>query len=284
MDKEGKLILVTGATGMQGGAVVRHLIKNDWPVRGLTRDPSKPEAQKLADLGVEVVKGDFDDAPSLLRALEGVYGVFAMGTPYEEGPEAETRQGYALADAAKAANVSHYVYSSVGSAHLNTGIPHFDSKWKVERHIEELGLPATVVRPVFFMENFAWGDWKEGIDNGTLAMPLPGDRPLQILAVDDIGYFVGLAFDHPDEYLGKAFDLAGDEPTMPDVAAKFTAVKGHDVAYTPFPLENMMDQNPDWGLMFKWFDEVGYSADIEGLREVKPDLIDLDHWLDAGRK
>ena len=279
MEKVGKIILVTGATGLQGGAVVRHLLMDGWTLRALTRNPDSDRAKALAAQGVEVVKGDFEDTPSLRAAFSGVYGAFIVATPYEKGVDAETRQGIAAVNAAKAGNVSRLVYSSVGSAHLNTGIPHFESKWEVEKHIASLDMAATIVRPVFFMENLAWGDLKEGIDKGVLSMALPAERRLQFVAVDDIGYFVARAFGRPDEYMGQAFDLAGDELTIPQVAKKYAACVGHEIDYQPFPWQAMMEQNEDWGLMFKWFDEVGYSADIEGLRTIDPDLHDFDHWL-----
>ncbi|MEJ7608553.1 MAG: NmrA/HSCARG family protein [Bryobacteraceae bacterium] len=149
------MILVTGATGTQGGAVVRHLREKGFAVRALTRHPEKPEARALINqTGVEVARGDYDDKPSLLRALEEVYGVFAVQTPSESGVEAEVRQGVALIDAAHSSEISHFIYSSVGSADQNTGIPHFDSKWKIEEHLRGTGMPYTIVRPVYFMENW----------------------------------------------------------------------------------------------------------------------------------
>ena len=146
---EGRTILVTGATGQQGGAVARELLERGFGVRALTRDPEKPVARELAERGAEVVRGDLDDRPSLERALEGVHGVFSVQQFFEAGYEGEVRQGSGLAEAAKAADVSHLVYSSVGSAHRDTGLPHFESKWEVE----ESGVGYTILRPVFFMQN-----------------------------------------------------------------------------------------------------------------------------------
>src|SRR6185436_11538096 len=141
-----KLILVTGATGQQGGAVARSLLRQGQKVRALTRNPAKAAA--LVRAGAEVVQGDLTDPASLQPALQGVDGVFAMSTPFEAGMEEEVGQGVFLADAAKAVGVRHYVYTSVASADRNTGIPHFDSKWQVERHIQRIALPATILRPV----------------------------------------------------------------------------------------------------------------------------------------
>ena len=126
-----KPILVIGATGQQGGAVARALLAKGQKVRVMTRHPEKTAS--LAQAGAEVVQGNLTNQADLQMALRGVYGVFAMSTPFEAGMEAEVRQGIMLADAAKQAGIAHYVYTSVGSAHRNTGIPHFDSKWKVEQ-------------------------------------------------------------------------------------------------------------------------------------------------------
>jgi uncharacterized protein YbjT (DUF2867 family) len=202
-----RLILVSGATGQQGGAVAWSLLKRGFPVRALTRDLEKPEARALAQGGAELVRGDLEDRSSLERVLEGVYGVFSVQNFYEGGYEAEVRQGKTLADAAKAAGVKHLVYSSVGSAHRETSIPHFDSKWEIEQYKREIDLPYTILRPVFFMQN--WEMMREQIlESGTLAQPLDPDKPLQQLNVEDIGAFAALAFERPDEWLGREIDLA----------------------------------------------------------------------------
>ncbi len=152
MAAQKKVFLVTGATGQQGGAVAQSLLGQGQKIRVLTPNPDK--AAKLAKAGAEVVKGDLTDSGSLERALQGVSGVFAMSTFLEAGMDAEVRQGIAPADAAKKANVLQYVYTSVGGADRNSGVPHFETKWTVEQHIRQLGLPATILRPVWFMENF----------------------------------------------------------------------------------------------------------------------------------
>ncbi len=152
-----RTILVGGATGNQGGAVLRQLLAAGWQVRALSRTPSSPKAQALAVRGVEVVAGDMNTVSSLVRALDGVYGVFSVQNFMDAGVEVEVQQGKNLADAAKQAGVSHLVYSSVGGAERSSGVAHFESKGAIERHIQGLGLPATILRPVLFMENFQAG-------------------------------------------------------------------------------------------------------------------------------
>src|SRR5262249_10261982 len=138
-----KIVLVTGATGRQGGAVIRHMLPKGWKLRALTRNPDGAAAQDLARRGIEVAQGDLEDAVSLERAARGVYGIYSVQDFWSVGARRETQQGKRLADAAKKAGVEHFVYSSVGGAERNSGIDHWESKWEVEKHVRKLGLPAT---------------------------------------------------------------------------------------------------------------------------------------------
>ncbi len=278
MDTAGKTILVTGATGQQGGAALRHLREHGFGVRALTRDAQADKARALSGQGIEVVQGDIDDRASLDRALEGAYGAFSVQNFALTGVEGEVRQGQTLADAAKAAGLRHVVYSSVGSAHRQTGIPHFDSKFQIEEYIRSIDLPHTILRPVYFMEN--WFGSRDYILGGTLGQPLDPAKPLQQVAVDDIGAFAALAFADPDRWLGQAVDLAGDELTGPQSAEVFGRVIGRPVRYVQTSLDQIRQYMGDEGVtMFEWFDEVGYEADIPALRALYPRLTTLEQWL-----
>jgi uncharacterized protein YbjT (DUF2867 family) len=280
MSSADKTILVTGATGKQGGAAARHLLAGGWRVRALTRDPSKPAATALTDLGAELVQGDLKDQGSVAKAVSGAYGVYAVQDSWEHGPENEVEQGKLLADVAKAAGVEHFVYSSVGGAERGTGIPHFDSKWEIEEHVRGLGLKATVLRPVFFMENLLSPDNREAILGGTLSLSIHPDTRLQMIAVDDIGAFAAIAFDDPNQWIGKALEIAGDEMTMSEYAEHLGAAVGRPVAFTESPrLEEMRSINEDWAIMCEWFIEHGYEADIAELRRLYPPLNDFGAWL-----
>jgi len=272
-------ILVAGATGRQGGAAARHLLAADWKVRVLTRDPSKPAATALADLGAELVQGDLKDQASVTEAVSGTYGVYSVQDAWEHGPESETQQGKLLADAAKAAGVEQFVYSSVGGAERRTGIPHFESKWEVEEYIRGLGLKATVLRPVFFMENLLSPENREAILGGTLSLPIHSDTRLQMIAVDDIGALVAMAFARPGEYTGRALEIAGDEMTMSEYAQHLAAAVARPVSFVEFPIDEMRTINEDWAMMCEWFVEHGYEADIAALRRLYPPLKDFDRWL-----
>jgi uncharacterized protein YbjT (DUF2867 family) len=273
-----RLILVSGATGRQGGAVARHLLRRGFRVRALTRDPSKPAAGALLERGAQLAEGDFDDHASIVHALEGCYGAFSVQNFWEVGKDAEIRQGCAFADLAKAAGVRHLVYSSVGSAHRGTGIPHFESKWQVEEHIRAIGVPHTILRPVFFMQN--WETMRDAILGGQLPQPLSPGKRLQQVSVEDIGAFAALAFERPEDWLGRAFDLAGDEPTMRETAAAFERVLGRAVQYVQVPWDAFRAQfGEEVAAMYRWFEDVGYEADIAAARAAYPETATLERYL-----
>src|ERR671917_2699708 len=275
---EGRLILVSGATGQQGGAVARSLLVRGFGVRALTRDPEKSEAKELAGLGAEVASGDLEDRASIERVLDGVHGVFSVQQFFEAGYEGEVRQGVQLADAAKAAGVDHYVYSSVGSAHRETGIPHFDSKFEVEEHVRASGVPYTVLRPVYFMQN--WEMMREPILGGTLPQPLDPDKPFQMIDAEDIGVFAAMALEDPDKWIGRDVDLAGDELTMPEIAGTFSRVIGRDVDYFQVPWEGFEEQmGEEYAFMYRWFNDHGYEANIAALRDEYPGLASFEQYL-----
>jgi uncharacterized protein YbjT (DUF2867 family) len=275
MNENDKTVLVTGVTGQQGGAVARHLLVKGFHVRGLSRDPGKPAARAVAGRGIEIVAGDMEDRVALERALAGAYGVFGVQNFWTAGVEAEVVQGKTLGDAAAAAGVQHFVYNSVGGAERHTGIPHFDSKWQIEEHLRALGLPLTVFRPVFFMDNFNWS--RPQILNGVLpGLGLPPDKPLQMIAVDDIGALVAMAFADPAGFIGTAIELAGDELTEPQTAATFARVIGRPVKLEPRAGQGVDAEREK---MHRWFSTAGYEADIPVLRRWYPELCTFETWL-----
>lgn len=267
-----KLILVTGATGMQGGAVIQHLRAKGFPVRALTRDLDTDAARKLRnETGIEVARGDFDDKASLLNALDDVYGVFSVQTPYGTNVDTEVRQGIAMIDAAHAAEVDHFIYSSVGSADQNTGIPHFDSKAKIEQHLRNTGMHFTILRPVYFMEN--WLRMREGMAQGGLKLPLKKETTLQQVAAIDLANFVSLAFEHSGKWQGRAVDLASDELFMDQTAETF-GVPYEQISWEEFEKASGAEMTT----MFRWFEATGYHADTTALRQEYPDLMSLERW------
>jgi len=278
-DEKSKLILVTGATGHQGGAAFRHLRQLGFSLRAATRDPNQQKVRDLAGQGTELVAADLEKPDTLTKALDGVYGVYSVQSR-AKGIDSEIRQGINLADAAKRSRVSHFVYSSVASADQNTGIPHFDSKFQIEQHIRATGLPFTVIRPVFFMEN--WLGMREAIEAGTLAGPLNPKTRLQMIAVDDIGAFVGLAFEHAGKWNGRAIEIAGDELSMEEIAQAFSRASGREVTYRQIGWDQFEEKGgKEMTIMFKWFESTGYHVDIAAVRSEYPRLTNFDRWIES---
>src|SRR6266576_3813500 len=269
----GKLnVRVTGATGKQGGHLVRELLARGHSIRALTRKPDSPAAAALAQHGVTIVTGDFEGQKSLERAARGVDTVFAMSTPYERGADTETREGINILRAASTVGVTHLVYTSVAGADRASGIPHFNSKFEVEKEIRRSGVPFTIVAPVFFMENFL-ADWlAAGIAKGSIAMALPATRRLQQVAVADIAQFTALVIERRERFLGKRIDIASDELTGATAPAAISEASGRHIEYTALPIDAVRQWNDDLARMFEWFDRVGYDADVVGLRWLYPEV------------
>jgi uncharacterized protein YbjT (DUF2867 family) len=276
-------VLVTGATGKQGGHLVRELLERGHSVRALTRKPESPAAKELADRGVTIVPGNFDDEGSLERAARGVDTVFAMSTPYESGAKTETQEGINILRAASRVRVKHFVYSSVAGADRASGIPHFDSKFEVEKEIRRSGIPFTIVAPVFFMENFL-ADWMAaGIAQGSIAIPVPATRRLQQIAVEDIARFTAIVIERRESFLGKRIDIASDELTLTTATAAISDVSGRSLKYIAVPIAAAQSSNPDLARMYEWFDRVGYDADVIGLRELYPE-VNWHRFVDWARE
>ena len=277
----GETVVVVGATGKQGGATAAHLLAAGWHVRALTRDTTGPAATALAAAGAEVVAADMDDASSLFRAMTGAHGVFSVqpaphdpGAPMGYSTETEVRWGRAVADAAKAADVRHLVYASLVEAAERTGVPSFDSKWEVERHIAAIDLPATVLRPATFMEGLVVS--KDVLD-GSFTHLLEPDTRYQMIAVDDIGAFAALAFAEPASYVGRSLTIAGDERTPRELATVLGRALGHPVAYHQIPLDIIRQHDP--GLADVFDSATAEKADVPVLRALHPGLMTFEAWL-----
>jgi len=271
MEANGRTILVTGATGHQGGAVARHLLDDGWHVRALTRHAETPAARALAESGAEVVVGDMLDRASLDAAVRGAHGVYSVQN-LSAGAEAEVQEARNLADAALAAGVRHFVYSSVRGAEIESGMPWMVSKHDVEMYLRSLDLPLTIWRPVTFMENFLRE--KADLLAGHLKRSMPASTPWQYIAVDDIGRFVALSFCEPERWIGQATAIGGDGMTLGEVAEVFARVLGRPVAFEQIEAPEGMPApvpappgSPGPTL-----------ADIAFLRAVLPDLQTLEGW------
>ena len=274
-------VVVTGATGNQGGAVVKSLLERGHAVRAVTRSTDSAKARDLANAGVTLVRASLEDTAALTKALEGATSLFAMTTPFGGGTQAETQQGISAADAAKVAGV-HLVFTSVGSANRQTGVPHFDSKFEVEKHIAKIGVRATILAPVYFMDNLHFG--KEQLAKGIYAAPLPPTRRLAQVAIADIGAVAVRLLEDPGRFAGKRFDLASDELTGNDVVTTLSRITGHPFSYFQVPLDVIRQRmGEDGAKMYEWFDRVGFTVDRAALRREFPDVAfhDFESWAKA---
>jgi uncharacterized protein YbjT (DUF2867 family) len=277
-------VLVTGATGAQGGATARGLLAAGHRVRALVRDPGTPAARALAAAGAELVRGDLGDRTSLDAAIRGADGVFSVqptlgypGTPPGFTIDDELRYGRNVADAAAAADVQTFVYASVGSADAPHGITRWQSKATLERYARDLGLPMTVLRPVRFMDNQIHPHL--GVRDGVLTDVIRPDVPVQLVAATDIGAFATLAFTRPAEYTGRTIELAGDELTMPQIVRAMQHALRQPITYRPIPREALAGRDGDAMAGYDFANGEGWHADVDALRKEHPGLMDFATWL-----
>jgi uncharacterized protein YbjT (DUF2867 family) len=272
-------ILVTGATGRQGGAVAKHLLDRKQVVRALTRNPTSSAAKALAARGAEVCQGDLEDQASLERALRGARGVFSVQDPWLHGVAREIGQGKRLADAAKSAGVGLVVHGSVGTADEKSGIPHFESKGIIEAHMRALGLRVVSVRSAFFMDSLVthW-ERRARLIRGAVRRGLRGGK-VQLTAVDDIGRTAADAFGDTDKADLRIIELAGDELSFDEIVDTFVRVTTHKPRVLDVPFTLMRLFNHEAFLNFRWLGEVGWHFDLEKARADRPWLSRFEPWL-----
>ncbi|EXJ95693.1 hypothetical protein A1O1_00816 [Capronia coronata CBS 617.96] len=311
-----RAILITGATGKQGGAVVNALVaaKADFQILALTRDTQSPSAQRLAQKSpkIKLVTGNLDLPDEIFsNAKEAtsapVWGVFSVQIAIGgKAKLTEEEQGKALIDAALANNVEHFVYSSVdrGDSQVSntnpTNIPHFISKHNIEQHLfkttrerqHQAGqqqqqqqnnkhtlMRYTVLRPVAFLDNLIPGFF--GKVFSTSYQIALREKPLQLIAASDIGVVGAQAFLRPDEFSGKSISLAGDELTFQQFREIFEERTGQTLPTTyGFVARMIMWMSKEFGSMFQWFYDEGFGADIEECRKINPGMKDFATWLD----
>lgn len=261
-------VLVLGATGGQGGAVVSGLLARGVQVRALVRRPDAPSVRRLGDRGVEAVVGSLDDRVALGAAMRGVAGVFAVTTPFEAGVDAEVAQGRAIVASAGAQQVPHLVFSSVAGANQHSGVPHFESKAIIEAELAESGVPYTITAPTYFFDNALGG--VDRIHAGILELPLAPNRPLQQLARPNLGAFVAKVLESPETYAGQRIELASDATTPAQMAEALGAALDRPVRHERTPLESI--RNPDMHAMWSFLNGPGYRVDLEALHSAHPDI------------
>lgn len=261
LNRDAAPVAVLGATGAQGGAVAAALQENGVRVRAVVRNPGSSRAQALADAGAELAVADLSDENALAAAFTGAAGVFAVTTPFEEGPHVEVEQGLHVLAAAERARVGHLVFSSVAGANQHSGVPHFESKAAIEAAVTEAAVPYTIVGPTFFYDNLLGAISQLG--SGELELALPIDLPLQQLDRRDLGRFVAQVFAEPDRFAGRRIDIASDAITPRQMAAALQRAFGRPVRAVSF--DPAAIESPDLRAMYTFLTDRGYAADTTWL-------------------
>lgn len=296
-----KTILVTGATGKQGGSVIKALQDSDFEILAVTRNTTSPSAQKLAQqstrlANIKLVQGDLDNVPAIFQEAKRIttnpiWGVYSVQVK-AAGPDKtiEEKQGNALIDASIAANVKFFVYSSVDRGGVKsyvtpTPVPHWATKHNIEKHLVEkaAGTPMrfAVLRPTAFMEGFT-NDFMGKAMASMWETSIPKDKPLQLVATRDIGWFAAQAFNNPDEYAGRYLSLAGAELTFREANQIFKQKFGKDMPSTYGIVSHiLLHVAKDVAVMFKWLKNEGTGADVAELKRLHPGLMDFGTWLET---
>ena len=281
-----KTIFVTGGTGNQGGAVAKNLSLHGFTVKALTRNPNSAKSLSLKKLNIELVKGDLDDADTYREHLRDAYGIFSVQS-FENGVQKEIQQGITLATLAKELDIKHFLYSSVMGAHLHTGVPHMDSKFKIENFIRQNELPFTIIRPTSFYENFLIPQVKKGILKGKLVQPIDRNTIQHYIAVEDIGNVAAKIFLNRNEYVGKTIPLATEQLSTQEVADTFSEVLNKKIEYKKLPvLITRLFLGKDLYKMFKWVNEKSILSkeDIHTTKKEFPGMLSLKDWIEINFK
>lgn len=278
-----RTIVVTGATGRQGGAVARHLLRDGWHVRALTRNPQSTRARALTALGAEVVRGNMNDPASLQPVFKGAYGVYSVQTPYPHGSEAEVRQGKNVAEVAREAGVQHVVYGSAGFGRKGTGIPSWESKLQIEEHMHALGLALTVLRPTAFMELMTDRTFFPALTTWqTMPILMGPSHRVGWLCTDDLGAIAAKVFANPDQFVGKDLKLASDRKSIDECRTIYRSVMGKNPPHLPIPawmFARFGFVGKDLTAMWRWLRMDETSIDPETTRSILPGALSVEAWL-----
>lgn len=281
--EERRTIVVIGATGLQGGAVARHLLRNGWHVRALTRKAGSQKAQALTDLGAEVVQGDMNDPASLKTAFAGAYGIFSVQNPVLSGVEGEIRQGKTVADVAGEVGIQHLVYSSAGTGKQGTGIPSWESKLAIETYMKALALPLTVLRPMAFMELMTEKKFFPAVSTWHLMPQLMGStRKVGWLSADDLGVIVARVFAEPERFIGQELQLASDVASIDECRAIYRDVRGKKPPRFPMPVwlfARFGFVGEDLSLMWRWLRNAVIDLDTKPTLAIHPQAATVRSWL-----
>ena len=285
MSTTGQTIAVLGATGRQGGQVVRHLLAGGWNVRALTRAPDAVNAAELGRLGARVVRADLEDQASLEGAFADAYGVYSVQLPHSGAMDIEIRQGLNVGRAAAHAGVRHVVYGSAGLDDRERGIEQWDAKIAIAQGFRGLGLPLTVLRPMAFMELMTDAAYFPQSSTWYMMPKLLGeDYRVAWISVRDIGAIAAKAFAAPERFIGRDLNLASDVRSISECRKIYQEVKGRRPPRLPMPLLLFRKfVGDDLIRMWRWLHDNPVDADPADTREVHPEAMDVRAWMTATR-
>lgn len=280
-------IVVTGATGLQGGAVTRHLLDDGWSVRALTRNAASPKARALAALGAEVMQGDMADPASLQPVFAGAYGVYSLQNPFISGPDGEVSQGKHVADAAKHTGVQHLVYASAGTGQAGTGIPSWETKLQVEAYTKGLELPLTVLRPMALMELMTDRKFFPMVAAWHVMPTMMGwSHPVAWLCADDLGAIAARVFADSDRFLGTDLLLASDVQSLEQCRTIYREVMGNSPRRFPMPtwaFQRFGFVGQDLSTMWRWLRTATIPLDTAPTLAIHPNARTVRDWLNMQR-
>ena len=269
MDK----ILLIGVTGGTGGNAVKGFIKQGVTnLRAITRkiDLNRPSLSKINDAGVELIEANLDDEASLVAAFTGISAVYCHATAGDSSKAnpLEVERAKRIAQVAKQAEIKHFVYNSSGGADRNSGIGHIEQKYQIEQIFKQAGLPTTMLRACLFMEEFWKKYTRPSILKGSFPFSVQPNKPLHLITTKDMGRVAAYVIKHPDKYIGKEIELAGDVLTPKQMAELFSQVQGIPVMHKEVPAwifllffrKELFD-------LIMWYRNRGYQADVKQLRE-----------------
>ena len=274
-----KKIFVTGATGNQGGATTRNLLSKGFYVKALVRNPAA--AKLTADENLEIIKGDLDDVNSYRYHLHDCDGVFC-NLVYIHGIDREIKQGFELVNASKENNVKHFVYASVIGSDLRTGIPHWESKNKIEDHIKASGLSYTILRPSSLYENMLIPQIKSRILKGKLVLPTHKTTVQQFISSEDVGKISTTVFSNPEKYNGLTINLAAEQMSGEQLASTYSKVMGREIKFQQLPmLITRLVMGRDLTKMFRWVNNNNscFVKDLPAFKNEFPGMLSLEDWI-----
>lgn len=280
-----KTILVFGATGRMGGAVARHLHQDGWCVKGISRNQESKKAKALMDQGVEVIQGDMDEPSTLRHVFNDVHGVFLTVNWFDSGIEGELRQSRNVADLAAAFGVKHLVFGAAGTGERGTGLEHFEVKLDIVDYLQSKNVPTTVIYPAPFMELMTDPTLFPQLVTWNAKIKVIGKNlSVPWIATDDIGALATVAFNNPDEYIGRGIKPVGDWKTMDECLQIYQAMAGKKPLRIPLPIwlmRLMIPQMTDMVRMWEWMRSINNMPAIQSdtLSSYLNDFTDVRTFL-----